>query len=133
MFVREMPTKYFTVEQANELLPVIEPLLEEMLNRRASIVKSRETMMELLETGQSDIGGKTASALAQDFIKIEILAEKIRSHGCLLKDLNKGLIDFLSILDGREVYLCWRFGEPSVAFYHELHTGFAGRQNIKKG
>lgn len=90
-------------------------------------------MMELLETGQSDIGGKTASALAQDFIKIEILAEKIRSHGCLLKDLNKGLIDFLSILDGREVYLCWRFGEPSVAFYHELHTGFAGRQNIKKG
>lgn len=133
MFVKEMPTKYFTVEQANELLPVIEPLLEKMLNRRASIVKSRETMMELLETGQSDIGGKTASALTQDFVKIEALAEKIRSHGCLLKDLNKGLIDFLSILDGREVYLCWRFGEPRVAFYHELHTGFAGRQNIKKG
>ncbi len=114
------------------LLPTIKPMLEEILVRRTHVVESRETILDLLETGQSDIGGRAASALVQDFIKIERLSKKIRAHGCLLKDLNKGLIDFLAIQDGREVYLCWQYGEPKVAFYHELHTGFAGRQNLNK-
>jgi hypothetical protein len=127
-----MPAKYFTIEQANTLLPTIKPMLEEILVRRTHIVESRATILDLLETGQSDIGGRAASALVQDFIKIERLSNKIRARGCLLKDLNKGLIDFLSIQDGREVYLCWQIGEPNVAFYHELHTGFAGRQNLNK-
>jgi len=55
---------------------------------------------------------------------------QIRSHGCLIKDLNTGLVDFLSKRDGREVYLCWRYGEPRIDFYHELHTGFKNRQQI---
>ncbi len=128
-----MSANYFTIEEANALLPTIQPLLEEILVRRTNIVESRETIKDLVESGQSDIGGSAASALVQDFIKIERLSSKIRAHGCLLKDLNKGLIDFLSVQDGREVYLCWRIGEPDVAFYHELHTGFAGRQKLNQG
>ena len=128
-----MSANYFTIEEANALLPTIQPLLEEILVRRTNIVESRETIKDLVESGQSDIGGSAASALVQDFIKIERLSSKIRAHGCLLKDLNKGLIDFLSVQDGREVYLCWQIGEPDVAFYHELHTGFAGRQKLNQG
>lgn len=128
-----MTENYFTLEEANALLPTIQPLLEEILARRANIVASRETITDLIESGQSDIGGRAASALVQDFIKIEKLTSKIRAHGCVLKDLNKGLIDFLSVQDEREVYLCWQIGEPVVAFYHELHTGFAGRQKLNQG
>ena len=128
-----MSTKYFTIEEANALLPVLQPMLEELLVRRAHIVESRQNIIDLVESGQSDIGGRAASTMVQDFIKIESLSGKIRSHGCILKDLNKGLIDFLSIQDGREVYLCWQFGEPRDAFFHELHTGFAGRQSLKPG
>lgn len=127
-----MSANYFTIEEANALIPTLQPLLEALLICRTNIVDSREEIIDLVESGQSDIGGRAASALVQDFIKIERLSSKIRAHGCELKDLNKGLIDFLSVQDGREVYLCWQIGEPAVAYYHELHTGFAGRQKLNQ-
>lgn len=79
---------------------------------------------------RSDFGGGLATRMVQDFIAIEKLAKKIHSTGCIIKDLNAGLLDFLSEKDGREIYLCWKFGEPQVEYYHELHTGFQGRRRI---
>ena len=125
-----MTAHYFTVEEANELLPEISALMEKLQSRRANVISLRQQMTELLSRSPSDVGGPVASSLVQDFIAIEALAQKIKSHGCIIKDLNAGLIDFLSIRGDREVYLCWRFGEPQVAFYHELHSGFAGRQPV---
>jgi hypothetical protein len=125
-----METRYFSVEEANELLQEIEPLMGRLLERRTKVINSRQHIAELLEAGGSDVGGPAASELALDFLAIERLARKIRSHGCIIKDLNNGLVDFLSQRDGREVYLCWRYGEPRVAFFHELHTGFKDRQNL---
>lgn len=125
-----METRYFSVEEANELLEEIEPLMERLLERRAKVVESRPQIIQFLEGGYSDIGGPAASELVLDFMAIERLARKIRSHSCIIKDLNSGLVDFLSKRDGREVYLCWRYGEPRIEFFHELHTGFKGRQHI---
>lgn len=125
-----MAVRYFTVEEANELLPAINALMERLQNRRQNIITSRKELNDVLANEQSDFGGPSASALVQDFIAIEALAEQIRAHGCVIKDLNTGLVDFLSRREDREVYLCWRFGEPEVASYHELHTGFRGRRPI---
>ena len=125
-----MTVRYFTVDEANALLPEISELMESLQARRTRVVESRQHMVELLSKRRSDVGGPVASALVQDFIAIEDLARQIKSYGCLIKDLNTGLVDFLSKRGDREVYLCWRFGEPRVAFYHELHTGFAGRHPI---
>jgi hypothetical protein len=50
--------------------------------------------------------------------------------GVLIKDINTGLLDFPAIRDEREVYLCWKFGEDDIAFWHEIEEGFAGRQSI---
>ena len=125
-----MPAQYFTVEEANTLLPELEPLMAQLLERRAKVVASRSKISAILKDIRSDVGGPEASELVQDFIVIQRLANKIRSHGCIIKNLNAGLVDFLSERDGREVYLCWRYGEPSVDFYHELHTGFRGRERI---
>jgi hypothetical protein len=125
-----METRYFSVEEANELLADIEPLMERLLERRTKVVESRQQIYQLLAAGDSDFGGPAASELVQDFVAIERLARKIRSHGCIIKDLNNGLVDFLSKRDGREIYLCWRYGEPRVEFFHELHMGFKGRQHI---
>jgi len=125
-----MTVRYFTVDEANTLLPEISSLMESLQARRASVIESKQDMVELLSKQQSDVGGPVASALVQDFIAIEDLARQIRSYGCLVKDLNSGLVDFLSKRGDREVYLCWRFGEPRVAFYHELHSGFAGRRPL---
>ncbi|MGD8854966.1 MAG: DUF2203 domain-containing protein [Chloroflexota bacterium] len=125
-----MTVRYFTVDEANALLPEISALMESLQARRANVIESRQQMVELLSRQHSDVGGPAASALVQDFIAIEDLARRIRSYGCLIKDLNSGLVDFLSKRGEREVYLCWRFGEPRVAFYHDLHTGFVGRQPL---
>jgi hypothetical protein len=68
--------------------------------------------------------------MAREFLIIEQLLEKIQAHGCFVKDMNAGLVDFLAKRDGRDVYLCWRYGEPQVAHYHDLHTGYNGRQPV---
>ena len=125
-----MTARYFTVEEANALLSEIRPLMSQLLDRRGKVVESRHEMAPFLKKHGHNVGGGAASTIVQDFIAIERLAKKIRSYGCVIKDLNGGLVDFLSERDGREVYLCWRYNEPSIEFYHELHTGFNGREPV---
>ncbi len=125
-----MQIRHFTVDEANEILPEIDSLMEKLQARRTKMIEIRKDIIQLLKSQRSDFGGRIPSDLVNDFIAIEKLADEIRSHGCIIKDLNTGLVDFLSKREGREVYLCWRYGEPKVEYFHELHTGFRGRQQI---
>jgi hypothetical protein len=125
-----MAARYFTVEEANELLPEIEPLVGKLLQRRARVVEARKNLDNVIEDLRSDIGGMTATELVAEFEAIEYLVKKIQSYGCIVKDMNTGLLDFLAERNGREVYLCWRYGEPRIAYYHEIHTGYNGRQSV---
>lgn len=125
-----MAVRYFTLAEANALLPRINPLMARLLEKRARVVRLRQQMGNLLDGSLSDVGGRVPSEMVRDFMVIETLLAKIQSYGCIVKDLNIGLLDFLAERDGREVYLCWRFGEPEIQFYHELHTGFSGRQRF---
>jgi hypothetical protein len=68
--------------------------------------------------------------LAGEFAEIEDLINRIQSYGCVLKSIESGLVDFLCERDGRDVFLCWRYGEPSIEFYHEVHSGFQGRRAL---
>ena len=130
LHMNTMTARYFTVEEANALLPEIRPLMAELMERRAKVVSTRGELEPMLESGGDNFGGPKASEMVLEFMAIERLASGIRSRGCVIRDLNAGLVDFLSERDGREVYLCWRYGEPRVEFYHELNAGFQGRQRI---
>jgi hypothetical protein len=68
--------------------------------------------------------------MVQDFEKFDVLIHEIQATGVLIKDINLGLLDFPALKDGREVYLCWQYGEGEIAFWHEIEAGFAGRQPI---
>lgn len=125
-----MKPRKFTIEEANALLPVIEPLLGQLLERRARVVVARKELGALLDDLHVNVGSAALTEIANEFEKIRQLAARIQSHGCFLKDTNAGLVDFLAEIDGREVFLCWRYGEPEVSFYHELHTGYNGRQPV---
>jgi hypothetical protein len=125
-----MSPRYFTLEEANALLPKLEPLMAQLLERRAKVVRLRNQVGERMNDLRTDFGSPTASEMAQDCIVIEKLIQKIQGHGCVIKSVNAGLLDFLAKLDGRHVYLCWRYGEPEIAFYHELHKGFSGRRHL---
>ena len=126
-----MAIRYFTIEEANSLLSEIRPLMAELLERRARVVDARPALEGILDDTSSNVGSRKASAATQDFMAIEQLVEKIRAYGCDLKDVNVGLVDFLAEIDGREVYLCWRFGEEKIQFYHDLHSGFQGRRRLE--
>ena len=125
-----MPARYFTLEEANALLPKITPIMDSLLTRRAKAAKMGRQVQELFEDLRVDRGSPILSELAVDFAVIEEQIAELQSYGCVIKDLNGGLIDFLAERNGREVYLCWRFGEDRIEYYHELHTGFQGRRKV---
>ena len=125
-----MSLRYFTVQEANALLPELEPLVGRVLALRARASHHSREMGALLVDLSSDIGGSLPSRLTGEFAEIEELIERIQSYGIVLKSLEAGLLDFLCERDGRDVFLCWRYGEPAVQYYHELHTGYQGRRSI---
>jgi hypothetical protein len=125
-----MPATYFTVEEANALLPQIEPLVAQLVERRAKVSRMGTEMGRLLADIHSDVGGEQASQMTLEFAAIEQLIHKVQSYGCVVKHIHTGLLDFLALHNGREVYLCWRYGEPHITYYHELHTGFNGRRSL---
>lgn len=119
---------YFTQDEANALLPVIEPLMAELVERRGYVVVLAQEAGQPLQDLYSNVGGAKLSQLTQEFMAIERLIGEIQAHGCIVKDINVGLVDFLANRNGRDVYLCWRFGETAVTHYHDLHTGFNDRR-----
>jgi len=125
-----MTTKYFTVAEANAALPQIEPIMARLLEKRARAVRLYQQIEPLLADLHLDIGGPIPTQMAQDFATISRLIEQLQGMGCVVKDINVGLLDFLCDRNGRDVYLCWRYGEPEVSFYHDLHEGFNGRQPV---
>ena len=125
-----MPARYFTLEEANALLTHIKPLMEALLARRAKATKMSQQVQGLFEDLRLDRGSPVLSELTLEFATIEDLIAEIQGYGCVIKDLNAGLLDFLAEKNGREVYLCWRYGEDKIEYYHELHTGFKGRRKF---
>lgn len=125
-----MTPRYFTLDEANTIITQIRPLIAELIKRRARVVSCRPYLHNILEDITSNTGSALATTVAQDFLAMERLIAQIRNYGCVVKDINVGLIDFLTERDGREVFLCWRYGEEEVTFYHELHTGFNDRRPV---
>ncbi len=127
--VEKMP-RYFTVEQANEALKILKPLVQEMMEIRQSILERQPETWPALQKAVGNGGSKAASLMAQEFARLNDLARQIQSTGVLLKDINLGLLDFPSLRDGREVYLCWRYGEELIEYWHDVDAGYAGRQRL---
>ena len=104
---------FFTPKQANEFLPQV----RETVGRVISIKKEAD--------GLKDDNGMTG---AMERLEKEI--QKLEELGCVLKDMNIGLIDFPAVRLGTRVWLCWKLGEETVSFWHDLHEGFAGRKPV---
>jgi hypothetical protein len=126
-----MSARYFTLEQANAALVTLRPIVAAMLAARERIVAAQPELWPVLEKAAHNGGSPKASAVLVDFETVRRSAKAIEGMGIELKDINTGLVDFLSERDGRDVYLCWRYNEPRVAFWHDLEAGFAGRQPLE--
>lgn len=122
--------RYFTLEQANEALTVIRPLMDEIQAIRNKIMATQPDAWTAIEKSVGNGGNRALSKLIQDFEKLDALVHRVLDMDVLIKDVNIGLLDFPALRHGREVYLCWQYGEEDIAFWHEVEAGFAGRQPI---
>ena len=134
----ERQNKYFSIEEANRALPLVKAIVEDIV-RQSRLVDSLQQRISRVPREHRRSGDDLYSEeLAQTQNEFEVEGERLQSYvdelkslGVELKSDEIGLCDFRSLMNGREVYLCWRLGEPAVTFWHELDAGFAGRQRIK--
>lgn len=122
--------KIFTLEEANALIPQLEELLDAMVDSRNKILALGPVLARVLRRA----GGNGGSPASGEYIfllqRFNACLRTFHEWGCELKDLEQGLVDFPAYRSGRLIYLCWRRGEPRVAFWHDVESGFAGRQPL---
>jgi hypothetical protein len=129
-------THYFTREEAEALLPAVTLILRRIQDEREkmSIVEGELEVLQVQSMGNGHHLQGRIQRLQQSIVEavqsLRNAVEELQEIGCELKDPDTGLIDFLGLRDGREIYLCWRLGEDRIRFWHDLDTGFAGRQPL---
>jgi hypothetical protein len=122
--------KYFTVAEANAILPLARSIVRDIAELANSLQERYDRLTadgELNDVNKEEM----EQELEQDQEKMREYVQELQKLGIELKDFHTGLIDFPSLMGKREVYLCWKLGEPEVAHWHELDAGFAGRRKIR--
>jgi hypothetical protein len=132
--------KHFTLAEAESLLPTVGRLLAEAVSLKSEFAEAERAVrahservmlmggmvvdreeIRAARSRREGVGGRLRAAL-----------ESIQETGCVLKDLDIGLLDFPTLYRGREVYLCWKLGEAGISFWHGVEEGFAGRKPIDR-
>lgn len=122
---------YFTVEEANALLPELEPRLERLQSAWQRLSRSRHRFIATcVKHPHDDFGGGWLGTVAADSITAENTLIGIIARGIVVRDPATGLVDFPAMRNGQEVQLCWRLGEPSVAHWHTVDGGFGARRRL---
>jgi len=134
----EREPRLFTLTEAERTRQEVEPLLTEAVEtrRRMSGVgeKLGQIATRIMMLGGAAIRYDEAARLRSEHdaltAAIKAALERIEAHGCVVKDLDIGLLDFPARIDNEDVYLCWRLGEDRIRFYHRQDEGFAGRKPL---
>lgn len=122
-------SKHYTREEARALLPQIRAWLEELTTTRQQLAASEERMSKLLVKGQ-DLGGDIVNRWVRMLAHVKELIDEFQTREIEIKDLDRGLIDFPAFIGGKEVFLCWEKDEEDIEFWHDLTSGYAGRERL---
>ena len=122
--------RYFTLQEASDTLSIIRSMVEEVVQISQKVIANQPEIWPAIERSAGNGGNATLSKLVWDFEKLDNLLHRIQDTGVLVKDMASGLLDFPTIRNGQEVYLCWKVGEETIEYWHEVEAGFAGRQSI---
>lgn len=134
-----MSPRVFTPEEANQLLPKLEPLMRRLRAQHQRLRESQQILEEFRALASRDGGVLPRRGIAEAKTESERLAaeiqeglQQIESWGGVVKDLDSGLVDFLARQGREQVYLCWRLGEAKIRYWHGLQEGFAGRKPLQE-
>jgi hypothetical protein len=120
-------SKHYTIAEARELLPQVQSWIEELLTLRSELGKVDQLLEGRLRTGE-DLGGNTVNDRTRTIARFQAILGEFQTHEIQLKDLDRGLVDFPHLREGDEIFLCWESGEDDIDYWHDLGTGFAGRE-----
>jgi hypothetical protein len=120
---------HYTIEEARALLPQIREWLEEIEQLRKQLKRLDERLAQLISDG-ADAGGESVHKQIKLLADLKDALQQFEQREIQIKDIDRGLIDFPAILGGREVFLCWERDEDDIEFWHDLDTGYAGRERL---
>ena len=131
--------RFFTLEEANALVPSLQIEFGRIARARAEIgpviaaLGGADASMVILQEDGAAPPGREAEAERLRALAAEITeaVERVNDLGCLVKDVDTGLVDFYALREGDPIFLCWQFGEPAISTWHGVEEGFAGRRPIE--
>ena len=123
--------RLYTLAEATAMLGPLTELIEELRAARA-VIGDRELLGSLSKRAPSNGGGADGRRFAEAALTMARGLARIEEWGIVVRDLDQGLCDFPSEREGRVVYLCWLVGEERIAWWHDVHAGFAGRQPLEE-
>ena len=124
--------RHYSVEQANAAIPWVQERLDRLRAAREGL-NDEDARAALAEAGPANGGGAPGRVVSTAFLSMRDTLGELREMEVVLRDLDRGLVDFPALREGREVYLCWIEGEDAIEHWHEPEAGFDGRQPLGDG
>jgi hypothetical protein len=121
--------RHYTVDQANAALEWVAERLEKLRAAREQL-SDEDARAALGEAAPSNGGGTPGRVVSEAFLELQRTLGELQAMEVVLRDLERGLVDFPAMRDGREVYLCWEAGESEIKFWHDIEAGYGGRQPL---
>ena len=122
--------RLFSLAEAEALLPTLRSLLGEIGEAWNHVRKLNPEVQKARDASAFDGFSKAGVEYVESVSQLMLLILQIRDLGVLLKDAEKGLCDFPYLRQGKVVYLCWQLGEENIGYWHDIETGFAGREPL---
>ncbi len=139
-------TRFYDIDEANEALREVEPLLLGLRDQRAELIRVRDVILERSASPEGQARGEGAGDAPAGTTTADTRTLRLRMQGLIdqmqaavtglverdvtLREIESGLIDFPALVNGRQVWLCWRLGEDRIGWWHELGDGFGGRRSL---
>jgi hypothetical protein len=121
--------KHYTRDEARALLPQIRQWLERLNRLRQHLERFDKRLSGLTRMG-NDVGGETVNQWIRALADMQDILAEFQRRRIFIKDLTRGLVDFPAIIGGKEAFLCWEQEEEDIEFWHDLDSGFAGRERL---
>jgi len=121
--------KHYRREEAESLLPQLRQWLQRLNTLRREAERSEKRITAMMHPGH-DVGGDLVNRWIRTLAEMQKLLEEFHRREIQIKDLERGLLDFPAFIGGKEVFLCWEQDEANVEFWHDLDTGYSGRERL---
>jgi hypothetical protein len=122
-------SKHYTRDEARALLPQLRAWLADLNRLRAEVERYDKRLSGLNAEGQ-DTGGETVNQWIRSLADMQEVLAEFQQREIFIKDVSRGLVDFPSIRGGKEIFLCWESDEDDIEFWHDLESGYGGREKL---